>query len=202
MYDKYQKTLRTQFPTMPGLANKATAAMFAGCTEALLAPLERVQVLLQDKHYHAHFRNTAHAFSELRPYGVTEYYRGLTPILLRNGPSNVLFFLGRGEIKKLLPPLQSPGGDIAGDFISGGVLGAVISTLFFPVNVAKAHMQSRVGGHFISFHVALVTVYEERNRKLSHLFRGIHVNFMRSLISWGVINASYEVLKKYLLRQE
>jgi hypothetical protein len=27
------------------------------------------------------------------------------------------------------------------------------------------------------------------------MFRGVHINFTRSLISWGIINASYEVIK-------
>ena len=198
MYDKYQKVLRTHKPSASNTGIKATSAVLAGCTEAILCPLERVQVLLQDKHYHKHFRNTVHALSELRSYGAQEYYRGLTPILMRNGPSNVLFFLGRGEIKQLLPPASTQSGEIMRDFVSGGVLGAFISTLFFPVNVVKAQMQSRVGGEFIGFRAAFVAVFEERNRKWSNLFRGMHVNYTRSLISWGIINASYELLKKYL----
>ena len=117
---------------------------------------------------------------------------------MRNGPSNVLFFLGRGEFKQCLPPAETPSGEIMNDFISGGVLGAFISTLFFPVNVVKAQMQCKVGGEFIGFREAFRAVFEERGRRWPSLFRGVHVNYTRSLVSWGIINASYELLKKYM----
>ena len=183
---------------MPVYINHGTAAVLAGTTEALLTPFERIQVLLQDKHYHNTFRNTAHAFRELRPYGIREYYRGYTPILMRNGPSNVMFFLLRGRLKESLPIGDSPTLDTLGDFISGGLLGAVISTIFFPVNVVKTQMQSRLGGDFLSFLTAFKLVYEERGGNWGKIFRGVHINFTRSVISWGIINATYELLKKHL----
>lgn len=37
----------------------------------------------------------------IQEYGVKELYRGLVPILLRNGPSNALFFVLREEAQKL-----------------------------------------------------------------------------------------------------
>jgi hypothetical protein len=36
-------------------------------------------------------------------HGGREFYRGLVPILLRNGPSNVLFFWGRDVIAQQWP---------------------------------------------------------------------------------------------------
>lgn len=43
----------------------------------------------------------------VREYGVKELYRGLVPILLRNGPSNVLFFVLREEAQKLPQKVSS-----------------------------------------------------------------------------------------------
>jgi hypothetical protein len=37
----------------------------------------------------------------IKENGVKELYRGLVPILLRNGPSNALFFVLREEAQKL-----------------------------------------------------------------------------------------------------
>lgn len=37
----------------------------AGSAEAILCPLERVQVLLQSAHYHERFYNTGHALKEV-----------------------------------------------------------------------------------------------------------------------------------------
>lgn len=67
-------------------------------------PFERIQTLLADSHYHTRFKNTSQAFHYVcMNYGYRELYRGLTPILLRNGPSNVLFFILREEAAARLP---------------------------------------------------------------------------------------------------
>ena len=74
----------------------------------------------------------------------------------------------------------------------------MISTAFFAVNVVKTRTQSQVGGGFPNFRVTFVTVFRERNCSWRRTFLGVHVNYSRSLISWGIINASYELLKKML----
>ncbi|XP_005937796.1 solute carrier family 25 member 51b isoform X2 [Haplochromis burtoni] len=93
---------------VPELITRSFAAALAGTAEAILTPFERVQTLLQDHRHHGRFNNTAHTFRTLvTEYGVRECYRGLVPILLRNGPSNVLFFGLRGPIKEQLPEATS-----------------------------------------------------------------------------------------------
>ncbi|NWT88549.1 S2551 protein, partial [Lanius ludovicianus] len=187
---------------LPPLMQKTTtlALMFglyaalAGTTEAVLTPFERVQTLLQDYKHHDKFTNTYQAFKVLKAYGMREYYRGLVPILLRNGPSNVLFFGLRGPIKQCLPEATSYSTHMVNDFICGGLLGAVLGFLFFPVNVVKTRMQAQIGGEFQSFSKVLVKIWLERDRKLIHLFRGAHLNYHRSVLSWGIINATYEFL--------
>ncbi|XP_038625352.1 mitochondrial nicotinamide adenine dinucleotide transporter SLC25A51 [Tachyglossus aculeatus] len=182
----------------PELLTRSVAALLAGTTEAVLTPLERVQTLLQDYKHHDKFTNTFQAFKVLRSYGIQEYYRGLIPILCRNGPSNVLFFGLRGPIKERLPEATSYGAHMVNDFICGGLLGAMLGFLFFPINVVKARMQSQIGGEFRSFPEVFQKIWLERDRKLTHLFRGAHLNYHRSLISWGIINATYEFLLKLL----
>lgn len=36
-------------------------------------------------------------------HGLTELYRGIVPVLWRNGPSNAMFFMLREEASELLP---------------------------------------------------------------------------------------------------
>ncbi|XP_063902454.1 mitochondrial nicotinamide adenine dinucleotide transporter SLC25A51 isoform X2 [Zophobas morio] len=68
---------------------KVIGGLASGTTEAILMPFERIQTILADAHYHKEFKNTVHAFKAVGlNYGFREYYRGLVPILLRNGPSN------------------------------------------------------------------------------------------------------------------
>ncbi|KAL5493345.1 hypothetical protein EMCRGX_G014513 [Ephydatia muelleri] len=110
-YWQYRGALHDLTPGLPRAVQHCLAAFSAGCTEALLTPLERIQVLLQLKE--SKLQNTYHAVRELRPHGLKEYYRGVSAIVLRNGISNVLFFSLREPIQKILPrPPDRAGGDL------------------------------------------------------------------------------------------
>ncbi|XP_076020895.1 solute carrier family 25 member 51b [Genypterus blacodes] len=201
LYEDFSRVLLDQAcgSGMPELVTRSFAAALAGTAEAILAPFERVQTLLQDHRHHGRFNNTAHTFRTLlTEYGIRECYRGLVPVLLRNGPSNVLFFGLRGPIKEQLPEASNRAGHLVNDFVCGGVLGAGLGIMFFPLNVAKSRAQSQVGGAFRPCSEVLLTVWRERGGSLAMLFRGAHLNYHRSLLSWGIINATYELLLKVL----
>ncbi|XP_076172091.1 mitochondrial nicotinamide adenine dinucleotide transporter SLC25A51 isoform X1 [Ptiloglossa arizonensis] len=168
------------------------AAHFAGTAEAILVPLERVQTLLQDWRYHDKFKNTSHAFKYLlKNYGILECYRGLVPIIYRNSCSNLMFFVLREQSK----PLMGEHDSLLTSFVNGALIGGFTSTVFYPINVIKIHMQSKVGGNFEKFMTVTNEVYIARNRSIMSFYKGVHLNCIRSFISWGVINASYDFLK-------
>lgn len=200
-YHKFQKVLSQTFAEVNPSLVSALAALLAGSVEATLTPFERVQILLSHRAYNERFSNTYHVFKEIRiNYGFREYYRGLTAILLRNGPSNVLFFGFRGEIKERLPESSTEMGNMANDFVSGAVLGAALSALFYPINVVKNQMQKNLGGEFLSVCKTFILVYNERGRSIRRLYYGSPLNYTRALVSWGIINCTYEELKKLLSR--
>lgn len=126
MYNQYHHLLDATVPQLNHHLKTCAAAAGAGLTEAILAPFERVQMLLQDSNYHQRFRNTAHAFAELRKYGFSEYYRGWTPILLRNSLSNVLFFTLREEFMERSPKLGNWYGKLLSDFVCGAMVNLLI----------------------------------------------------------------------------
>ena len=64
----------------------------------------------------------------------------LTAVLLRNGPSNIIFFGCRDPLRSVLPESLEKFSLLA-DFLSGACLGAFISTIFYPLNTTKTHMQ-------------------------------------------------------------
>lgn len=193
-YAHYRTLLQERLPRTPWWVAHTVAAVGAGSTEALLAPFERVQVVLQMKDYHGDVQNSAHAFRTISKHGVREMYRGVSAILLRNGPSNVLFLGLRDPLQQTLPRAEGEIGQTVNAFISGAGLGAALSTAFFPLNVVKTRMQSRIGGHFVSIREALQETLVERNYRWRKLFRGVHINYTRSFVSWGIINAVYELL--------
>ncbi|KAF4529423.1 hypothetical protein B566_EDAN003517 [Ephemera danica] len=87
------------------------------------------------------------------------------------------------------------------DFCGGALIGAAISTLFYPLNVVKTHMQTQLGGQFHPVTYVWREIKTERGG-WSRIFLGVHVNYTRALISWGVINASYEMLKHLFIAEE
>ena len=193
MYEGCKK--RLYLLTNNDVLAKVLAAHLAGTAEAVLMPLERVQTLLQDWRYHDKFKNTSHAFKYLlKNYGITEYYRGLVPIIYRNSSSNLMFFLLREQSKEL----TGEQGSILTNFINGALIGGLTSTIFYPMNVIKIHMQSKIGGSFEKFVTVTRDLYVARNRSIVAFYKGVHLNCMRSFISWGVINASYDFLKQVM----
>lgn len=177
---------------------KAIGAMASGTTEALLMPFERVQTLLADAKYHHEFKNTIHAFKVLRGYGIGEYYRGLVPILLRNGPSNVGFFIIRDEIQSRIPRNENEVLRTVTEFTCGAMIGVVLSTIFYPLNVLKVSMQCKIGGQFDDPIKVLLRVYKERGGKIRYIYRGVHTNCTRAFLSWGVMNTAYEHIKSLI----
>lgn len=103
VYDGTRKPLVDTFNMNPYFA-KMIAGCVAGSVESALMPFERIQTLLADSTYHSNFRNTHEAFKfVLVNYGFRELYRGMVPILIRNGPSNSMFFVLREEVSDILP---------------------------------------------------------------------------------------------------
>ena len=74
------------------------------------------------------------AARQVQRCGWKEHYRGLSAILLRNGPSNMVFFGLRDPVMKHLEPVQVVAGPFVRDFLGGALLGACLSTTFFPIN--------------------------------------------------------------------
>lgn len=177
---------------------KVIGALASGTTEAILMPFERVQTLLANAHYHEEFKNTAHAFKELRRYGLREYYRGLLPILFRNGPSNAGFFVLREEVQARLPHYENEFLRTATEFFCGAMIGVFLSSIFYPFNVIKITMQSKIGGEFENPWNVLVQVYRDRGGKIRYIYHGVQMNCTRAFISWGVMNTAYEHIKAFV----
>ncbi|GMR32033.1 hypothetical protein PMAYCL1PPCAC_02228 [Pristionchus mayeri] len=207
LYDEFCHKLKCSSESSLTLCH-VKAAMFAGACEALLCPFERVQVLLQTSAYHEHFKNSSEAVKAIRPHGFFEFYRGISMVIFRNSLSNALFFTLREPCREMVlsakdrdsltPSTLHSIFPFLADFVSGGILGASISTLFFPVNVVKNRMQSQLGIPFENPARVFSTVWRERNGSLKELFRGVQLNFTRSLLAWGLTNSVYELLRKHL----
>lgn len=198
-YNSYKSSLRRASPNAPYVVLHTLAAAGAGSTEAVLCPFERIQVVLQVKEFNQRYLNTFHAFREISSHGVRELYRGTSAIVLRNSLSNILFFGLREPLMNSLPQPHSEFGSTFNAFISGAGLGALLSSIFFPLNVVKTRMQTVVEGPHRGMIWTAQLILTERKHKWRKMYRGVHINYTRSFISWGIINAVYELMKKHFI---
>lgn len=78
------------------------------------------------------------------------------------------------------------------DFVSGGLLGASIGALLYPISVAKTLMQSTIGPPSSPVHRRFSSTLAQllRERGLRGVMAGAGTNFSRSLLSWGLMNAA------------
>lgn len=196
VYGGTQRLLVEEF-NMNNHSSKAVAGLVAGSFEAILLPFERVQTLLAHAKYHEYFGNTIHAFRYVYVnHGIRELYRGLTPVLWRNGPSNALFFILREESMAQLPKRDSIASQTFQEFICGALIGCSLSTLFYPINVIKVAMQSDMGHKYESMWVVCRRIYHERGCSIQQFYRGCGFNASRAFLSWGIMNTAYEHIKK------
>lgn len=200
MFGVYDECLR---PLLDHKVNpyvaKTVAGVVAGCFEATLMPFERLQTLLIHPKYHKEFRNTGHAVSHIaKHYGIKEFYRGLIPILFRNGPSNAMFFIIRDEIKQKLPEQELLIYASLQNFLAGATIGAFLSTLFYPLNVIKIAMQCELGGAHRTISYEFRYILRKRGSNFANFYHGALLNISRAFLSWGIINASYEIFRKAL----
>ena len=82
--------------------------------------------------------------------------------------------------------------------MAGALIGAVISTLLYPLNVIKVTMQSNMGHKSETMLETCKQIYFDRGSRIGNFYRGCGFNTGRSFISWGIMNAAYENLKKTL----
>lgn len=86
----------------------------------------------------------------------------------------------------------------AQEFLSGACIGAFLSTVFYPLNVAKVVMQSTMGTPKQSIIDAFKLIYHERDSKIRNIYRGCSINSIRAFVSWGIISVSYEGIKRLI----
>lgn len=171
----------------------------SGTMESTIMPFERMQSILINKKFNKKYKNMADVMMKMRKeYGFKEYYRGFTLIFFRNVLGNLCFFSLKHESDCYISKsLESPVFQNVSRFIHGGIIGAFLSTVFYPLTVLKLELQKDVGTVHISAFKAVKDVYLD-GKKFKHFYRGGVMNGTRSFLSWGIINSSYEIYLKLL----
>jgi len=209
MYGLYETFYKVLEPCKMGDTKRiVSASVIAGLFEAVVAcPFERGQSLLQTPEFHGKIKNTWDLRHHLKsPNGristINQWYRGFSAIVFRNCSTTSLFFLLREPLRDILPEPSTRSQEWMVNFLCGAVLGATNSTIIYPVNVIKSHQQKQITDilHSKGFFSSGREVLKERG--LRKMYCGAPLNVVRSLISWGIINATYEVIIKLLTKHQ
>lgn len=83
-------------------------------------------------------------------------------------------------------------------FCSGAVIGAFVSSIFYPLNVIKIVIQAKVGGPNENMFAVLRYIYKERGSSVKNVYKGLTMNCVRAFFSWGIMNAAYENLREII----
>lgn len=195
-YNAYTILLIENWPWRKTTGAKQLAAFLSGASEATFTPFERLQSLMQHKGFNYSVSNSLRGFNLVWQHGVRELYKGYLLILFRNGFSNILFF----GIKDMLKTYTQPnhGYTTVYNFSVGAGLGAFLSTLFYPVNVVKNCLQSSIGHDSSSLVKLFLKTYKEKGNSICAIYKGVHLNYGRAILSWGIVNSVYEYMVQKL----
>jgi hypothetical protein len=109
----------------------------------------------------------------------------------------MLFFSLRDPTRASLPLTLREASPAAADFVTGGLLGAAISTAMYPFSVAKCAMQARAGPRHHPFRNVFAVIHQLfLERGLVGVYRGVGTNFVRSALSWSIMNLTYACVRR------
>ncbi|VEN38278.1 unnamed protein product [Callosobruchus maculatus] len=175
------------------------AGFIAGTAETIFCPFERVQVLLIKSEYHSRFKNMFHTFIDLRrTHGILEYYRGTAVVYWKNTLSCSMFFVMKAEVKKHYGKEDASVTKNLLNFLTGGVLGAAMTTVLYPYKTVQVYIQKDIGGRFLTSREVILSIYSKGGVKL--FYKGVVLNSIRALLGWGVTNSVFDYMKEKLNR--
>lgn len=98
--------------------------------------------------------------------------------------ANILFFFLRDELREMWPKTIKRTNFVyySLEFTNGAFIGALISTIIYPLNVVKVQLQSELGGPYRRWFTALIDLYKIRGIKT--LYSGVHTNYLRSFLRY------------------
>ncbi|TFK37546.1 mitochondrial tricarboxylate transporter [Crucibulum laeve] len=174
------------------------AGLGAGMTEAVFAvtPSETIKTKLIDdaKRPNPQYRGLIHGTKEIiRQEGITGIYRGLFPVMMRQGANSAVRFTTYATLKQFVQGTARPGQPLpsAITFGIGGIAGLVTVYSTMPLDVIKTRMQSLEARaqYRNSFHCAYRIFTEEG---ILRFWTGTTPRLARLVLSGGIVFTVYE----------
>ncbi|KAF8153944.1 mitochondrial tricarboxylate transporter [Crassisporium funariophilum] len=184
------------------------AGLGAGMTEAIFAvtPSETIKTKLIDdaKRPNPQYRGLIHGTASIvRQEGIRGIYRGLFPVMMRQGANSAVRFTTYATLKQFVQGTARPGQQLpsAITFGIGGIAGLVTVYTTMPLDVIKTRMQSLEARsqYRNSFHCAYRIFTEEG---VLRFWTGTTPRLARLVLSGGIVFTVYENIIKVIGRGE
>ncbi|KAF8591717.1 mitochondrial tricarboxylate transporter [Ramaria rubella] len=174
------------------------AGLGAGMAEAIIAvtPSETIKTKLVDDSKRAvpQYKGLIHGTTQIvKAEGITGIYRGLFPVMMRQGANSAVRFSTYSSLKAFVQGNARPGQQLPASitFAIGATAGLVTTYVTMPLDVIKTRMQS-LGAqekYKNSFHCAYKTYREDG---LLRFWAGTTPRLMRLVVSGGLTFSVYE----------
>ncbi|KAF9458718.1 mitochondrial tricarboxylate transporter [Collybia nuda] len=178
------------------------AGLGAGMTEAIFAvtPSETIKTKLIDdaKRPNPQYRGLIHGTTSIvRQEGLRGIYRGLFPVMMRQGANSAVRFTTYTTLKQFVQGTARPGQTLpsAITFGIGGIAGLVTVYTTMPLDVVKTRMQSLEARaqYRNTFHCAYRIFTEEG---ILRFWTGTTPRLARLVLSGGIVFTVYENIIK------
>ena len=196
-------------PDSTGLTAIAAPAV-AGCiartaSVTVIAPLELIRTKLQSRNNYRYSELLPSIGNAVKQEGVLSLWRGLSPMVLRDVPFSMIYWLGFEQLKAWLLARMEYSYKVP--FIAGSISGAVAAAVTIPLDVVKTHMQVELGerlattGKMSLGSGSMIEVMKKVVRQ--HGYQGLVAGFVPRVVkvapACAIMITSYETCKEYFV---
>ncbi|CAM4683652.1 unnamed protein product [Leuciscus chuanchicus] len=197
------KELLQRDPTVPITYTQiCLAGMLAGVfTTVIVAPGERIKCLLQTQSSACQLKYTGPVDCGLRLYkekGICSVYKGTVLTLIRDVPSNGIYFLTYDFLKHYLTPDGESVHHLSTSrvLLAGGIAGMVNWLIALPADVLKSNYQTATDGRYQGLGDVLRTLLREEGARA--LYKGLSAVMLRAFPANAACFLGFEVALKCL----
>uniref|UniRef100_H2TW33 Si:dkey-150i13.2 n=1 Tax=Takifugu rubripes TaxID=31033 RepID=H2TW33_TAKRU len=183
-----------------------TQVFLSGClagvfTTVIVAPGERIKCLLQVQASGGKLKYSGPLDCAVRLYkeqGIRSVYKGTVLTLIRDVPSNGLYFLTYEYLKRALTPEGQSVSQLSTPniLLAGGVAGILNWTIALPPDVLKSNFQTAAEGKYSGLLDVLRTLLREEGP--AALYKGFNAVFLRAFPANAACFLGFEVALKGL----
>ncbi|PIC39719.1 hypothetical protein B9Z55_011318 [Caenorhabditis nigoni] len=189
--------------TPPDWTAAATAGIAARTLSVtLVSPIEMIRTKMQSQKLTYH--ELGHLIkSSWATKGISAFYLGWTPTMLRDIPFSGIYWAGYDWFKTRLTRLQGPDhSPFVVSFVSGASAGVVASVFTHPFDVIKTNAQIRIGGNLDSMNKSIGEVIREmyQTRGMGAFSAGLLPRLVKVSPACAIMISFYEYFK-YLFQK-